>query len=72
LSWSTREIEDTVGEREEALQALARGKCEPMELGNHITAWNALQRVWNTDDGRRRALATMGYGESIVNSSNNV
>ena len=56
-------IEDTIGEREAALHDLARGKCKPMELANHITAWNALQRVWSTDEGRRKALASMGYGD---------
>ena len=62
-------IGNTPEEREKALRSLAKGKCKPMDLSNHLTSWRALRRVWDTDKRRSDWLRNAGYG---VDSPHNV
>ena len=43
---------------EEALKKLCVGKVEPMDMGNHVTVFNALQ---NLPSPHRENLKHMGY-----------
>ena len=43
---------------EDALKDLCRGKVEPMDLGNHVTVFNALK---NLPSPHRENLKHMGY-----------
>ena len=44
--------------KEEALKKLCVGKVEPMDLGNHVTVYNALK---NLPSPHRENLKHMGY-----------
>ena len=48
-----------VEERERALESLCIGKVKKMDLGNHKTAWFALQ---NLPEPHRTELRKRGYG----------
>lgn len=47
---------------EEALKKLCVGKVEPMDMGNHVTVFNALQ---NLPSPHRENLKHMGYNTPL-------
>ena len=49
---------DEQNEREVAVARLAKRKTSLMVLTNHITAWNAIQKL---EDPHREMLKRMGY-----------